>query len=153
MATNVKQQARRLFDEAWNAGRLETIDEIVDPSYRGQDPLLGTIDRDGLKKSLQGYREAFPNLKFEVKEIICEGDTAVVRWSATGTNRGPLFGAPPTGKNATVGGLTLGEYRNGRLVRDNTQWDALGLFRQLGIEKMAPVGLGATPGVQPGKQH
>ena len=31
-------------------------------------------------------------------------------------------------------GIDVAEIRNGRFVSDYTEWDALGLFRQLGLE-------------------
>lgn len=139
MAFDIKQQSRRLIEELWNQGKVDAIDEYVDASYVGQDPLLGTTNREGFRQSIVSYRRAFPDLKFQVDEIICEGDCALVRWTATGTHRGALLNIPATGRSATVTGMTLSEFRRGKVVRDRGEWNALGLFKQLGVSEMAPI--------------
>ncbi|GMU58270.1 MAG: hypothetical protein AMXMBFR34_00330 [Myxococcaceae bacterium] len=145
MALDIKQQSRRLFDELWSKGKLELIDEAIDPHYQGRDPLLGVLDRDALRQAVVSYRSAFPDLKFTVNQLNVDGDVVIVQWKAEGTHRGALGELPATGKHASVTGITLSEYKKNRVVRDHTEWDALGLYRQLGVLQ-----LGKAAGVAPG---
>ena len=134
MAIDNKQLAKRLYDDVWTKGKLEAIDELIDPSFEGHDPTLGTINRDAFRESVKGYRGAFPDIKFEVNNVITEGNFVLARWTARGTNRGSLMNMPATGKSAVVTGLDLHEVRNGKIVGSHVEFDALGMLRQLGVD-------------------
>lgn len=134
MAIDNKQVARRLIEEVWSKGKVELIDELVDPAYEGHDPMLGVMKREGLRNAVKGYRAAFPDLKFEVNSVIAEGNVVVTRWTARGTHRGPLLTLGATGRSAVVTGMDYAELKNGKILSDHAEFDALGLFRQLGVD-------------------
>ena len=76
--------------------------------------------------------DAFPDIHFEIEEIIAEGDTVVARWTLTGTQSGPFLGIAPTGRKIRVGGMSMDHLRDGVLVSGFDGWDNLGLRQQLG---------------------
>lgn len=152
MAIDNKQVARRLIDEVWNKGKLELIDELVDPNYAGRDPMVGALTRDGLRDSVKAYRAAFPDLRIEVAALIGEGNFVCTRWVSRGTHRGPLLGMPGTGKTAVVTGLNFAEVRDGKLFSDFQEFDSLGLLRQLGLDEVAMPLPGRRPVVETGKR-
>jgi steroid delta-isomerase-like uncharacterized protein len=128
-----KASSRRAL-EAFAGGNLEVLDEIVDASYVGYDvaspePIRGV---DGVKQQAEGYRSAFPDVAVTVDDQIAEGDRVVTRWTARGTHQGDLLGMPPTGKQATVTGITIDRYSGGKIVESWDVWDALGMLQQLG---------------------
>jgi steroid delta-isomerase-like uncharacterized protein len=141
MATDLKQLARRIIDEAWNKGKLAVIDELVSPSYVNNDPNLPMPVRgpEGLKQQIQYFRAAFPDLAIKIDDQVVEGNKIVTRWTATGTQKGEFFGVPPTGKKATTVGMTLARFDGGKMAEDFPSWDALGLMRKLGVVP-APAG-------------
>ena len=53
--------------------------------------------------------EAFPDLQFEVLDVVAEGDRAAVRWRARGTFAGPgtSMGFEPNGARADLEGMDL----------------------------------------------
>lgn len=53
-----------------------------------------------------------------------------------GTNQGPLFGLPATGKQITVTGITLHRFENGKAAESWFSYDALGQLQQLGVIPM-----------------
>jgi predicted ester cyclase len=134
MAIDNKQTARRLIEELWSKGKVELLEELVDPNYEGRDPLLGVFKRDGLKENVKAYRSAFPDLKMDVLALIAEGNFVTTRWVARGTHLGPLLGMKGTGRSASITGINVGEFRNGKLINDVGEFDALGLMRQLQLE-------------------
>jgi predicted ester cyclase len=73
---------------------------------------------------------------------VAEGDKVVTRWSATGTHNGPLMGIAATHKQATVQGVDINRYENGKIVEGWITYDMLGLLQQLGV---APLMAAATP--------
>jgi steroid delta-isomerase-like uncharacterized protein len=131
-----KQAVRRFFDEAWNQGKLGVVDELVDAKVVGHDPsrLPGIPDSpEGIKMTIQAYRGAFPDLHFTVDDIIGEGEEVTARFTATGTNTGPLMGRPATGKQTTVTGIVVDRFDHGKIVEAWLNWDQLGQLRQLGL--------------------
>jgi predicted ester cyclase len=87
---------------------------------------------EGVKQGARGYREAFPDLSMKVEEIVAENDLVAVRWTARGTHKNELFGIAPTGKEATVTGITIDRWAGGKIAESWTNWDTLGLLQQLG---------------------
>ncbi len=133
MAVELKQAYRRLLEEAYGRGKLEVFDEICDSGCRFHDPFIGEMDVRQAKESCRTYRTAFPDLKPTVLASYLEGDTVITQWRMTGTHQKELIGIEPTGTRCTVDGITIAKFRGGKLVEDVTQWDALGLMRQLGV--------------------
>jgi predicted ester cyclase len=77
---------------------------------------------------------AFPDLTMQVDDIFGADDKVVVRFTLNGTNTGPLFGLPPTGRKVTMTGI--GIYRfgpNGKIAEEWYENDAIGQMRQLGL--------------------
>ena len=50
-----------------------------------------------------------------------------------GTNSGEFWGMAPTGKQATVTGVTIDRIAGGLIIESWTNWDALGLMQQIGV--------------------
>lgn len=129
-----KQVTRRLLEEVWNQGKLELIDELLDPAYEGFDPLMGPLKRESYRSAVKGYRRAFPDLELQVRAVVAEGNFVTTRWIAHGTHLGPFLGTESSGRSAEVTGMEMSELSNGKLISGFSEWDALGLFRQLGLE-------------------
>ena len=134
MAVDILQSSRRLLEEAFGKGNVDVFDEICDPSFRAHDPLTGDVDLKGEKETCRAYKTAFPDLKPTILAAVRDGDTCVVHWRMTGTHQKELMGLPPMGARCTVEGITIDRYKGGRIAESWTQWDALGLMRQLGVQ-------------------
>jgi steroid delta-isomerase-like uncharacterized protein len=134
MSAENKALARRLVEEAFNAGRLEVVDELVASDFVEHDPSLTEEVRGpaGVKELIAGYRAAFPDIRITIEDQIADGDYVVSRWSGTGTHQGELMGMPATGKQATVTGITIDRIVDGRIAESWDNWDTLGLMQQLG---------------------
>ena len=135
MSAENKALARRFFLEAFNEGNVSVVDELCTPDVVTHDsalpePLIGI---EATKASVTGYRDAFPDLQITIEEQVAEGDIVVTRWSARGTHQGDLIGIAPTGKQATVTGITIDRFSNGRVAESRTNWDTLGMLQQLGV--------------------
>ena len=88
MSEQNKELSRRLIEDVFSGGRLETADEILAPEAIGHDPALPEPTRgpEGLKAAATGYRTGFPDLTIKVEEQLAEGDSVCTRWTAVGTN-------------------------------------------------------------------
>ncbi len=87
------------------------------------------------------YRTAFPDLRFTIEDLVAEGETVVVRWSARGTNTGELDEIEPTGKYVEISGISIARFAGGKMVEGWVNWDMYGMLKQLGL---VPEGATAT---------
>ena len=132
-----KAISRRFIEEAFTKGNLAVLDEIVAPGHTNSGP--GSIPGlppgpEGSKQIVSVYRNAFPDLKLTVNDVIAEGDKVVTRWTGTGTHKGELPGGiPATGKTSTVTGMGIDRIVNGKIVESWGIFDQLGMLTQLGL--------------------
>jgi steroid delta-isomerase-like uncharacterized protein len=134
MSAETKGIARRFFEEAFNSGNLDVVDELASPEFVNHDAALPepTVGIEAAKASIRAYREAFPDLRISIELQVAEGEYVTTRWSGRGTHQGDLMGMSATGKQATVTGITIDRIVDGLFVESWTNWDTLGLLVQLG---------------------
>ena len=134
-AQDHKALVSRIADNVWNKGELHVVDEIMVGSarYHGPHMPLGVGSRDDWRQAIGFYLGAFPDSHVTFDELIVTGDTVVGRWSATGTQTGPLSGLPPTGRPIAIGGITIYRIVDGLIVEAWEQLDLLGMWQQLGV--------------------
>ncbi len=134
-AESNKALARRLMEEAFNAGNIDVVDELVAAGFINHDAAAPepTVGPEAAKASIAGYRAGFPDLRITIEDQIADGDRVVTRWSAKGTHQGELMGMPATGKQSTVTGITIDRIADGRIAESWTNWDTLGMLQQLGV--------------------
>jgi steroid delta-isomerase-like uncharacterized protein len=126
---------RRWVAEAWNKGNLAVADGLYASDYALHDPALPVPVRgaDGIKGLVAMYRTAMPDLNFTIDDTVSDGDKVVWRFTARGTQTGPLMGIPPSGKSATVEGIVISRFANGLWSEDWSNLDNLGMLQQLGV--------------------
>ena len=127
-----KATIREFFEQVWNEGDEAAIDRFVAEDAAGNDPDFG-MGREGFKRQWRQWQAAFPDIHFEIEEMVAEGDTVVARWTLTGTHHGPFLGIAPTGRTIRIRGMSLDHLENGVLISGFDGWDNLGLRQQLGI--------------------
>lgn len=77
------------------------------------------------------FAKLMPDLKWEVQEMIQEGNKVVVRSRATGTPNGPLFGVDGKGKSFDVLTIDIHTVENGKIVTSYHVEDWAGALQQL----------------------
>jgi len=135
MSEQNKTNVRRLFEEVWNKGQMPVADELLAPSYTHHDSSTPDVGRgpESEKKRVTLYRNAFPDIRFTIEDMLAEGETVVARWSCRGTHKGQLNGIAPTGKQFNITGVSIARFTNGKMFEGYVNWDALGLMQQLGV--------------------
>jgi steroid delta-isomerase-like uncharacterized protein len=135
MSEQNKANVRRLFEEVWNKGRVSVADELFAPTYNHHDSSTRDAGRgpESEKKRVTLYRNAFPDIRFTIEDLLAEGETVVARWSCRGTHRGELNGIDPTGKQFNITGVSIARFTNGKMFEGYVNWDALSLLQQLGV--------------------
>jgi steroid delta-isomerase-like uncharacterized protein len=132
---DLHQIARDFFEEIWNQKIEASIDKFIAENAQGNDPKFG-VGRESFREQWKKWLIAFPDINFEVQEIIGENGSVATRWVLTGTNSGEFRGKPATGKKVRVDGVSIDRIENGQVASGFDAWDELGLLQQLGwIEK------------------
>jgi steroid delta-isomerase-like uncharacterized protein len=125
----------RWFDEVWNQGREETVDELFASDGVGHGLGEGTADVHGpaaFKVFLHNMRSALPDVQIRIEDTIADDVKAVVRVVLEGTHLGEGFGVTPTGRRVTVPGIVIARVAHGQIVEAWNSWDQLGLMRRIG---------------------
>lgn len=129
-----EQIIERYFDEVWNQGKLNVLDEIIDPKYVNHSPGMPNPEPGpaGLKPIIAGMRKAFPDLCFNIENMVVTEEQVAVHCTMHGTHTGDLFGLAATGKKIIVNQMQIERIQNGKIIEHWRQSDDLGMMKQLG---------------------
>jgi len=123
-----KAVVRRYIEEVINRGNLALMDTLFAPE-------LG----ERVKGFLAGGNSGpFPDGQEEIRDIIAEGNTVMVRWIFRGTHLGAFMGIPPTGKRIEITGYGTYYLENDRIVWDTMSMDWDDAMEQLGATYSIP---------------
>ncbi|ELZ02536.1 ester cyclase [Natrialba asiatica] len=134
-----EESLERLYTDVWNGENPEAADELVHETYVIHDrDLAAELQGPELYKALaSATREIFPDMTFEIADVVAAGETVAVRWTMTGTHRGELFGVEPTGRQVELPAIEFNRFEDGMLIETWTQSDQFGLLHQLGVDPTA----------------
>jgi steroid delta-isomerase-like uncharacterized protein len=133
---NAEQLMRRWFDEVWNQGRSDTIDQMFPETSimwgvgRPEDSTKGPAT---FKEFHRNMRSACPDVKIVLNHIVHQDDTAFARWTATMTVTGDGLGISPNGQRIEIRGMCACRAENGVITEGWNVWDQMGMARQLGL--------------------
>ncbi len=101
------------------------------------EPIKGI---EGYKYLIKNTGKAFAELDVIFEEVIVKGDRIWSRYTMTGINAGSLGDIPPTGKKFQVTGVAITRIADGKIIEDETYWNVLGFYQQLGFTLSPPEG-------------
>jgi steroid delta-isomerase-like uncharacterized protein len=133
---DLKAFMRRWFEEVWNKGREEAIDEMFadDGIAYGLADETGALLRgpNDFKPFFRNFRGAFPDIEVIVEDIIAEGDKVAARCRVRATHAGDSLGFAATKRPMEITGITFVRVRDGKIVEAWNNFDFMGMFQQLG---------------------
>jgi steroid delta-isomerase-like uncharacterized protein len=128
----------RYFEEVWNQGKLEVLDELLSLDYINHTPGMPNpiAGPEGLKPIVAGIRRAFPDLKYVIENMVVTDIQVAVHTTMYGTHEGDFFGLAATHKKIKVSQMQIEKIQNNKIIEHWRVTDELALLRQLGqIEK------------------
>lgn len=136
MSQENKDLIRRWFEEVWNKGREDAIDEMfaADGIAHGLtdesgEPMRGPID---YKPFFRRFRTAFPDIEVIVEDMVSEGDKVAARCRVRGKHQSDTLGFAATQQPMDITGITIVRVRDGKIVEAWNNFDFMSMFRQLG---------------------
>ena len=126
-----KRLVRRYYDEVLTGRRLDVLDELLAPGFRGHDGAGGLMDRAGYREAAEMMHNAFPDLIVTIEDQVAERNRVSTRWWASGTHAGSFAGVPPTGRTVTISGIDIHRLDRGRIAELWEELDVASLLAQL----------------------
>ena len=125
----------RIYEEVFNAGKLEQADTLIAAEYIDHNPIGpgGKSGIEGFKQTVKALRFAFPDLHFKVQQMIVNGDTVVTRTTMHGTHKNSFMGLDPTDKSVTVAGFDIFRIADGVVAERWGTLDGLTLMQQMEV--------------------
>jgi steroid delta-isomerase-like uncharacterized protein len=130
-----KALMRKSFEE-WNKGNSEFFMEATTPDYVLYSPSgnPNPMSREEAVKNVKMFWKGFPDISFNIEELIAVGDKIIVRFITRGTHTGEFMGIPATGQKIEFSGIIISRIENGKFVEEWEEMDIMGLMQQLGME-------------------
>jgi len=136
MAEEYQSFMHRWFEEVWNQGREEAIDEMFAEDGIGHglptesgEPIRGPKD---FKPFFRKFREAFPNIKVTVGETLCDGDRIASVCHVSALHEGEGIGLSPTNNSVEFSGIVIVRLKDGKIVESWNSFDFMTMYSQLG---------------------
>jgi steroid delta-isomerase-like uncharacterized protein len=129
-----KRIAQSFYDDVFNAGKLEKLDELLADDFVEHEVFPGLRpDREGVKQFFQLTRSAFPDVRVTAEFMVGEGDLVATHAKFEGTHQGEFAGIPATGKRISVELIDIVKFRDGRAIEHWGITDQLSMMQQLGV--------------------
>ena len=129
-----KAVIRRLIEEVYNEGNLDVVDELMAPDVfdhaavpRHQHGIAG------FKHVMEWGREFTSDVRYDIDDIIAEGDKVAVRMTVSGTHTGTVRSISPTGKSFSVDYVHWFRLADGKVAELWAVRDDLSRLQQLGL--------------------
>ena len=136
MSEELILKIREIFEEVYNEGKLDVLDDLIDANYlRHQPPMKKVQGLEGYKAFISETRGAYTNFKIVLDEVLSIDNKTVVRLTLTGKNTGriPTLQTPPTGREIAMPACVISTWDNGKIVEEWVYNDYLGLAYQFGV--------------------
>jgi steroid delta-isomerase-like uncharacterized protein len=135
LARQVEQKnlslGRRVFSEIHGGGKVDLVDQLYSEDLVDDSPGGGT-GRQLIKDAVATFHKAIPDLRIEIEDAFAVNDKVVLRYTARGTQTGPYYDIPASGKPVRARGITIFQIVKGKIKTEWTEYDRLGVLRQIG---------------------
>ena len=93
----------RRFYERLSAGDFEGFGDLMADDFVEHEETPGIEPtKGGVKGLFRMYFAAFPDMRWEVEDVLASGDRVVARVRCKGTHKAEFMGVPATGKSFDV---------------------------------------------------
>jgi C-1 hydroxylase len=132
MSVEENKSIIRRYVQAWNRGDLKGLSD-----YWSSEMLHHTRTKShGLAETINivgSFMNAFPDLRWQIDDIVAEGDKVVTRMTAEATHTGSYLGMPPTGKKINCSVVGIARIDNGKIIEHWGVTDELAMLSQIGV--------------------
>ena len=128
----LKSIITNLFLDGWNLQQFTSFADFVADSvtfnFRGTSQKTNIEELKGL---VAYWKKSFPDLSFQILDIIVENNFAAANLVFTGTHQGVWQNVPPTGRTIRVEEMMFFRFENGKIVEMWEVYDEAMMMKQL----------------------
>ena len=106
-------------------------EQALSPDWKSYSSETDFKGRDGFVAQVGGFGKLIPDLKWDIKDVLVDGNRIIVRSEASGTPVGPFFGVAPTGKSFKIMTIDIHTIKDGKAITAHHVEDWAGALRQL----------------------
>jgi steroid delta-isomerase-like uncharacterized protein len=137
MSEENKALVLRWFDQVWNEGRADAIEEMfaADGLAHGLsgDPEGPVVGPPAFREFHATFRGAFPDMIVVVEDMVAEGNKVAARCSVRGKHTGDHLGVAATDTDVDFTGITIVRIEGGKIVEAWNNFDFMRMNQQLGV--------------------
>lgn len=137
MSNEAKAIYRSFVEDVINGGNLDLVPELFSPDYvdHNAPPGAPADTFEAIKGIPIFFRGAFPDVHFEIDQMVAQGDWVATRVTGRGTHLGrPFMGIEPTGLRVSWSSMGMFRVAGGKIVEHHGVPDLAGLRQQLARE-------------------
>ena len=136
MSEENKRLVRRWFEEVWNQGHADAIEQMFDANGiahgLSDDPSNPIKGPKNFRPFHTLFREAFPNMMIVIEDMVAEGDKVAARCSVRAKHEGEFLGRVAAGSPVEFTGITIVRIDKGKIVEAWNNFDFMTMYRQVG---------------------
>ena len=129
---NIEQQnkdaVRKIYEEALNKRNTELLKDLVSNEFTGVRGIKGAA---GMEAALVPLVQAFPDIQWNIVDLIAEGNKVVVKWKWIGTSKGPFQRLVAIDKTISNEAVAIYELAEGKVTGVYMLTDRLGFMQQM----------------------
>ncbi|MEM7330921.1 MAG: ester cyclase [Chloroflexota bacterium] len=119
------------IDQIWNKNQLDRLATFHPETFLNEGH---TTTHEQIQSWHERSRAVYPDLIYTVEEVVESENHVTIRWSATGTHQGSLWGfIPPTGKKISWSGIHLVRIQDNLIVEVWASANILTQLQQMGV--------------------
>ena len=128
------------YEQLWVKGNTGIANEILDTSYVLISPFFpeGIKGIETLVEFIKNNSASFSDFELIIDDFYVKDNIIFSYWTITGTNDGPIGKLPATCEEINVSGFAVSKVRNGKIYEDQTFWNVLEMYQQLGFQLIPP---------------
>jgi len=120
------QSTVHTFNEAWNTGNYDMLDQAVHPDYTKLEGGRVIKGVEVLKNYIKNYRESYVDVKITYVDEVYGWNKAAVNFIIEGTPRESM-------KKFNAEGIVIFRFQNNKIIEDHSVFDQLSALKQQGF--------------------
>lgn len=110
---------------------FDALPELMREDYIQHNPLVPT-GREGFEAFFKAWFAASPDFRYDLKQIVSEGDRVWVYGTYSGTHGADWLGVPASGRTYAFDAVDIFRIEDGKLAEHWDVLDTYSLLRQIG---------------------
>ena len=123
------------YPKAWSAHDVDKVLTFFNDDCSYEDPTLGVIKK-GKEGVVEFAKEVFamqPDFHLEYNDFFATETKGAAVWTIKNTWNGEFHGKDCTGIKVSFTGVSMIDFKNGKISRNVDYWDLTPLLKQLGV--------------------